>query len=315
VRILVTGSRGFVGRWVGAELERAGHERIPEAEGGDGRLEITDRAAVAVRIAETRPEAVIHLAAVSSGAEAALDPARAMAVAVGGTRAVIDALAALRARTGERPVLLIAGSAEVYGSPAAGDLPLTEVSPLRPVTPYALAKSAQEEIALREGTTAGLRVIAVRAFNHTGPGQTASFAIPAFASRILAAKANGASSIVVGDIDLRRDLADVRDVADAYRRLVEFVAAADGDDVAPDGLVVNVGSGRAVLLRDVVAELADLAGVTIEPVIDTTLLRSGEAREIRADVSRLSGLTGWTPTIPLRQTLIDILRAQESAPD
>lgn len=306
MRILVTGSRGFVGRWVGAELERAGHERLPETEGANGRLEITDRAAVIARIAETRPQAVIHLAAVSSGAASARDPARALAVAVDGTLAVIAGLAAVRERTGERPILLVAGSAETYGSPAADELPLDESSPLRPATAYAMTKVAQEAVSLRHGAAAGLRVIAVRAFNHTGPGQSTAFAVPAFASRIAAARASGASSIIVGDIDVRRDLTDVRDVADAYRRLVELAAA---EGVPPDGLVVNVASGRSVLMRDVVAELADLADVAIEPIIDPALLRAGEAREIRGDPSRLETLTGWTATIPLRQTLRDVLDA------
>jgi GDP-4-dehydro-6-deoxy-D-mannose reductase len=304
VRILVTGSRGFVGRWVVAELERAGHEWIPETEDPGGRLEITSRETVVARIAETRPDAVVHLAAVSSGAAVAGNPGRALDIAVGGTLAVIAGLAGLDTRPGERPILLVTGSAEVYGRPGANDLPLSEAAPIRPTTAYALTKAAQESVALHHGRAAGLRVIAIRAFNHTGPGQSTSFVVPAFASRILAAGVSGSPTISVGDIDLRRDLTDVRDVAEAYRRLLELGTQ---DGLPPDGLVVNVASGRSNLLRDVVAELADLAGVKVRPVVDPALLRAGESQEIRGDASRLHGLTGWTPSIPLRQTLRDIL--------
>ena len=240
MRVLVTGSHGFVGRWVGAELHRAGHEVIPETSAPAGRLEVTDRGSVVARLLETSPDAVIHLAAVSSPAAAARDPMRALAVAVDGTRAVIEGLGAVRTRTGGRAILLVTGSSEVYGAPTPDLLPLGEAAPLRPATAYARAKAAQEATALRDGPAAGLRVIAVRAFNHTGPGQSPTYAVPAFATRIVAARRAGATSIVVGDIDVRRDLTDVRDVVDAYRRLIEL--AAQGG-VAADGLVVNVRLG------------------------------------------------------------------------
>lgn len=304
MRVLVTGSRGFVGRWVGAELQTAGHELIAETIDLDGRLEVTDHAAVRGRLLDSSPDAVIHLAAVSSATVADRDPKRALAVAVEGTRAVIAGLEAVGTRTGGHPILLVAGSGEVYGVPTPDQLPLGEAAPLRPATAYARAKVAQEATALRDGSTAGLRVIAVRAFNHTGPGQSPAFAVPAFAARIVAAREAGASSIVVGDIDVRRDLTDVRDVANAYRRLIELAARGG---VGAEGLVVNMASGRSVLLRDVVAQLARLAGVAIEPITDPGLLRAGQPLEIRGDPARLEGLTGWRAAIPLETTLRDVL--------
>ncbi len=310
MRVLVTGSRGFVGPWVGAELERAGHEWVPESPVPGGRLEVTDRTAVVARLKETRPDAVIHLAAVSSPPAAARDSGKALRIAVDGTRAVIEGLAEARPRNGDPPILLVAGSGEIYGAPAPNELPLTELSSIHPASAYAKAKAAQEDTALRSGSAAGLRVIAVRAFNHTGPGQSPTFAVPAFAARILVARETGASSIVVGDIDVRRDLTDVRDVADAYRRLIELAA---GGGVDAEGLVVNVASGRSVLLRDVVAQLALLAGVAIEPVADPALLRAGQPREIRGDPGRLHRLTGWRPSISLETTLRDVLVGMEPA--
>ncbi len=156
------------------------------------------------------------------------------------------------------------------------------------------------------GAAAGLRVIAVRAFNHTGPGQRPIYAVPAFAERILDAMADGRPTFRVGDLDVRRDLTDVRDVAVAYRRLVEVAW-----EVAPSmaSQVVNVASGRAITLRDVVANLIELAGANLRPVTDPSLLRPGESAEIRGDPSRVRDLTGWRPTIPLDRTLRDVLEA------
>ena len=133
----------------------------------------------------------------------------------------------------------------------------------------------------------------MRAFNHTGPGQRPVYAIPAFAARIRAAVAAGHGTFPVGDLDVWRDLSDVRDVAIAYRRLVE-VAAIGGTSLR--GLVVNVASGRSVALREVVATLVELSGSSIEAVTHPSLLRPGEAREIRGDPARLHELTGWRPS-------------------
>jgi GDP-4-dehydro-6-deoxy-D-mannose reductase len=257
-------------------------------------------------IADFQPDAVAHLAAVSHAADVADDPGRALEIAVGGVFSVIAALTAARAAGRPDPVLLVTGSSEVYGVPGPGDLPLVETSVPRPETPYAFTKAAQEGVALAAGPQHGIRVIVTRSFNHTGPGQKPSFVIPAFAHRILAAAASGGREVPVGNLEVRRDLSDVRDVATAYRQLLELGAAGE---TPREGIIVNVASGRSVELREVFGRLASLAGVAVTPVTDAALIRRRDAPEIRADLSRLQELTGWRPAIDLDTTLSDVLQA------
>jgi GDP-4-dehydro-6-deoxy-D-mannose reductase len=304
MRVLVTGATGFVGRWLIAELEAGGHEVL--ASGGSTRsgerrpVEVTDRSAVTAEIGRHRPDAVAHLAAVSFGPDAASDPGRALAINVGGTINVVGALGAL----GGARALLVTGSSEVYGAPDPHDLPLDEASAIAPRGTYGLTKVAQEAIALAHGRAMGLRVVATRSFNHAGPGQRTDFAIPAFASRIVAARQAGERSIRVGNIDVRRDITDVRDVVRAYRRLLELAA---GGGTPADGLVVNVASGTSVAMRDVLAGLSAVAGFEVEPAIDPGLVRSDDPPDIRGDATRLRALTGWRPEIPLERTLADVM--------
>lgn len=298
MKVLVTGATEFVGRWLVRDLETAGHEVV--APGDPHRLDVTDRAAVEAVIAATRPDAVAHLAAVSFGPEALREPARAMLINVGGTINVVEALGSLGSQAG----LLVAGSSEVYGSPNAADLPLGEDAPLRPRSPYALTKAAQEAVALRLGSERGLRVVVCRSFNHTGPGQRSDFAIPAFASRILVAQAAGERRIRVGNVDARRDIGDVRDVVRAYRLLLEHLQAGG---LPNEDRIANVATGTSVAMRDAIEGLSSAAAYPVELETDPALIRREDAPDIRGDSTRLHRLTGWRPEIPLEQTLRDVL--------
>lgn len=298
MRILVTGATGFVGRWLVRELEGAGHEVV--SPGDQVRLDVTDRAGVETGVAAVRPDAIVHLAAVSFGPDAGREPAQALAVNVGGTINVVQALGSI----GRPAILLVPSSSEVYGPPDPADLPLAETAPIRPRAPYALTKAAQEAIALRLGPEHGVWVVVCRSFNHTGPGQRVDFAIPAFASRILAAQATGERQIRVGNVDVRRDIGDVRDVVRAYRLLLEL--AHDGGTPA-EGLVVNVATGTSVAMRDAIAGLSAAAGYSVELEPDAALIRADDAPDIRGDSTRLRALTGWRPEIPLDQTLNDVI--------
>lgn len=298
MRVLLTGASGFAGRWLMAELAANGHKTValpPD-------LDVRDADAVREALRKARPDAVVHLAAMAYAPDAATDPGLAFAVAVGGTVNVLEAI-----REGSPPpALLVSGSSEVYGAPAPEDLPLTEATPLRPHTPYALSKTAQEAVVLAYAARYGLNAVVARSFNHAGPGQRNEFVVPALAGRVLEFARGRADDIPVGNIDVQRDLSDVRDVVGAYRLLLEGAA---GGGLGAGGRVVNVSSGKSVALRTVAEDLCRLAGVEPNFRVDPAHVRSHDAPEIRGDHSLLTKLTGWEPVWTLDRTLASIWAA------
>ena len=295
MRVLVTGAGGFVGSWLTEGLRSAGHQTLADGE----RIDVTHLRDVRHAVSETLPDAIAHLAAVSFAPDAAANPANAMEVAVGGTTNVLEAV-----RSMPHPaVVLVAGSSEVYGLPASEDLPLREDSPLHPRKAYALSKAAQESVALAYAARFDLRVVVTRSFSHTGPGQADHFVVPAMTRRVHELAIGASRDIRVGNLDVRRDMSDVRDVAEAYRLLLEL--AVGGDPVAR-GLVVNVCSGRSVAVRWIVEELCRLARVEPRLRVDPDLVRPNDAPDVRGDPTLMHQLTGWQAHTPLTTTLAEM---------
>ena len=298
MRVFVTGLGGFVGRWLAQELQAAGHEVTGPA--GQHELDITDRASLQAALRDAAPDAVAHLAAVAYAPDAREDPARAFATNVGGTVNLLESVRGLEVE----PVLLVTSSSEVYGVPDPGELPLRESSPLAPRSPYALSKVAEESVALAYAARQGWRLVVVRAFNHSGPGQRPQFVVPALARRVAAVRSGDEPLIRVGNVDVRRDFTDVRDVVRAYRLLLE--GASSTDVPATGGAIYNVCSGRTVAIRWIVEQLCRLAGIPARLAIDPDLVRSVDAPEVRGDASRLATAVGWRPERRLEQMLADV---------
>ena len=284
---LIVGGTGFVGRHLAAELTP---DYAVTAVGRD--TDIRDAAVVRALVARARPDVVVNLAAVTTVRETVDDPGLAHAVAVDGLRNLLEALA--DQDFGGR--LLQVSSSEVYGHPGPADLPLTENAPPRPMSPYAAGKLAAEDLC---HACNAFDVIVARPFTHIGPGQSDRFAAASFARQIAGIEAGlSAPALSVGRLDATRDLTDVRDVAAAYRAILERGAS---------GATYNVCSGVETPMRAVLDELIALSGLPIAVVEDSGLVRGAEQRRLRGAHDRLTADTGWTPRIPLAQTLIDIL--------
>jgi GDP-4-dehydro-6-deoxy-D-mannose reductase len=177
--------------------------------------------------------------------------------------------------------------------------PLTEDAPLAPASPYGFSKLAQDQLALRAWGDHHVDVVVARPFNHIGPRQTPSFSVPSFARQIALIEAGRAEpTLHVGNLEAQRDLSDVRDVADAYERLL-----ADG----ASGRAYNICSGHAVRIGEVLDRLIGLSSTPVRVVVDPDRLRPDDTPVVVGDPARIRRELGWTPRHTLAETLRDTL--------
>jgi GDP-4-dehydro-6-deoxy-D-mannose reductase len=302
-RILVTGANGFVGPHLARALagDRAQVHGIGLGEAPAGAalaswrvLDVLDRPALEAAVADCRPEAVVHLAGQSSAARSFTDSAGTFQVNVAGTWNLLEAVR----RSAPRARVLVVGSGEAYGPQAEGSR-TAEDTPFSPVSPYALSKAAADAIAEAGARGYGLDVVRVRSFSHTGPGQTPDFVVPAFARQIVAIEDGRVEPVLrAGNLEVTRDLADVRDVVRAYVALLER---------GRSGAAYNVCRGDGVKLTDVVQRLIAQARTRVRVELDPARLRPADISWLVGDPSRIAGEIGWRAEIPLDRTLADVL--------
>ena len=294
VKLIVTGGSGFVGTHL-----RARYGGIPFAD-HDGRVDLCDAQRVRSAIAELKPAAVLHLAAQSSVAASFADPASTFSVNFHGTLNLLQALSAAEFQG----VFLYVGSADVYGRMSEAELPVREIQPLRPRSPYAVSKVAAEALCYQwSQTQKNFRIVLTRPFTQIGPGQDSRFAIADFAHQVAEMRSGRRSPIMVtGDLDVTRDFTDVRDAVRAYHLLLRN---------GKNGEVYNICSGQERSLRSLVDELLRIAGVQAEQRGDPARMRPAEQRRMVGDAGRIHAMLGWSPEISLTTTLTDILRKAE----
>ena len=287
MRALVTGADGFVGLHLVGYLTAEGDQVVPSS------CDVTNRDAIVAEFARADADVVYHLAGQADVGGSWQNPVETIRVNVEGTLNVLDAARL----AGCRRVVAIT-SADVYGRISEADLPIRETHDLQPVSPYAASKAAAEMVCIQAGLAHGLEVVRVRAFNHLGPGQSDRFVASAIASRIAACEREGSTVVQVGTLDARRDFTDVRDVVRAYRSLMTSGRA---------GEVYNVCSGTDRSVREVTDILVNLSTTDITLETDPALVRPVDLRVLRGDNTKISGCTDWSPTIPIEQTLEDLL--------
>ncbi len=304
MKVLVTGYLGFVAGHLkriflehGAEV--FGVDRIAATD-TDGlvdyaQLDLMDRDAVKCLLAEMKPDAIVHLAAVSSVGQSWQQPSECFRNNTSIFLNVVESVRALNLKTR----ILSVGSSEVYGNLSADEMPLREMRELHPSSPYAVARVAQEMLSRLYVENYGLDIVMTRSFNHIGPGQRPQFVIPSFLRQLTEIKKNGGDGVMaVGNVDVVRDFSDVRDVVDAYWKLLLH---------GKRGRVYNVCSGQGRSLREIIDMMSALLEVKVSLRVDQSLVRPTDNAVIIGDNSRIQEELGWTPSYCFERTLQDML--------
>jgi GDP-4-dehydro-6-deoxy-D-mannose reductase len=274
-------------------------DRLPE-------VDVRDADALARVVRDFAPDAVVHLAAVAYVPYAQAHPEETFAVNVGGTRHLMEAVRQHRPRAR----VLVVTTSEIYRPEANGRTAMDEDHPLAPRNAYAASKAEADALAAEAAARDGLHVVRVRPFNHTGPRQEPRYVCADFASQVAAAELGRRDPVIrVGNLEVWRDISDVRDIVRGYILAMER---------GRPGGVYNLCSGRAVRIREVLDRLVGLARVPIRTEVEPARWRSVENPWFQGNGARAQRELGWAPAISLEQTLTDLLdfwRAQPRAGD
>jgi len=293
--VLVTGAGGFVGRHLVPALKTA----FPRMRiiGLDRALNVADRNSVFETFADLRPDMCIHLAAVAAIETARADPSRAWAVNFQGALNVADAILARAAQCR----LIFASSADCYGSSFLSGPPVDETTALAPISGYAATKAAAD-LALGAMAAGGLRLLRLRLFNHTGPGQTENFAVPAFAGQIARMEAGLAPpEMAVGALHVERDFLDIRDVCAAYAACIAKF------DEMPKNQIFNIASGHPVRIGAILNKLLARSACKIRVLADPGKMRPIEIPRLTGAAQKARDVLNWQPVHGLDETLDTVL--------
>ena len=307
MRVLITGAGGFVGYHLAAHLGQARKnaqligttlfesERVHPAISENRLIDLKDFMQARALLAETRPDAVYHLAAQAFVPRSFEEPWETLENNILAQLNIIRACLDLKLR----PRILIVSSAEIYGEVSAKQLPLDEDSAIRPTNPYSVSKVAQDMLGLQYYLSHDLPIMRARPFNHIGPGQNGRFVAPAFAMQIASIEECRREAVInVGNLTAKRDFTDVRDIVRAYRLIIEN---------GRPGEAYNVASGQAYSIRQLLDILLGLSAMDIDVRVDPARLRPVDVPEIRGDASKLRRDAGWRPSLTFEETLQDVL--------
>jgi nucleoside-diphosphate-sugar epimerase len=297
-RVLVTGINGFTGAYLARALKACGHFVIGTARHSDHDsakeadqilfADLADAASLNNVLQQSRPDHVMHFAAISSVAHRDVD-----AIYKTNLIGTLNLLQALCDSPSPIDRVLLASTAHVYGNSRGGRL--NENSPASPSNHYGISKLAMEQVA---GLYADrLSITTVRPFNYTGVGQSTNFIIP----KLIDSARRRITKIELGDLDVSRDFSDVRAIVDCFVRLLDAPNAVGG--------IFNVCSGQCYRLRDVITMIEELADLTFEIGVNPAFVRRDEIQELYGCNDRLEAAIGPTNMPNLRETLRWMLKA------
>src|SRR5712664_2628239 len=310
MRILITGITGFVGSHLAEFALARGvdvfgsvrwRSKMEHIEGFRDRVtliesDLRDLLSVRTVLEQARPDYIIHLAAQSFVHASWQTPVETFYTNVVSQMNLFEVMRQL----GSSARFLVIGSSEEYGLVEPDELPIRETNPLRPLSPYAVSKVTQDLMGFQYFKSYGLDIVRARAFNHSGPRRGEVFATSSFAKQIAEAEAGLREPFVsVGDLKPTRDFSDVRDIVQGYWTLLERGTA---------GEVYNLCSGvdwSIERMLNFLMSQSTLDRLEIRP--DPARLRPSDVPTLRGCAEKIQHAVGWTPRIPLEQTLGDLL--------
>ncbi len=306
-RVFITGATGFVGRHLMSALQPPGYSlygttypHLPRpGEENIRYLDLRSERDVFETVKFAQPDWIFHLAAVSNVRQSWERQRETMETNAMGTFFLFEAV---KKFVSEARILFVSSS-DIYGvMPGAGGTaarPFSEDDPFQLVSPYALSKFCGELMAGFYHRSEGLDVVITRPFPHTGPGQSSDFVCPDWARQVIQIERGNQEPVLrVGNTDVLRDFTDVRDSVRAYIMLLEKAKA---------GEVYNVCSGRATALREILEILLSSATRDVRVEKAPEKLRKVDIPCLVGDNSKIRTDIGWEPSIPLEQTLMDLL--------
>jgi GDP-4-dehydro-6-deoxy-D-mannose reductase len=311
MNVLITGITGFAGSHL-AEYILASHpgvkvhgivrwrSRMDNIAGILGQVELheadlKDMVSLKKVLAASRPELIFNLAAQSFVPTSWRLPAETFMINAVGQLNLFESVLDLKLD----PRIQIAGSSEEYGMVHADEVPMKESNPLRPLSPYAVSKVAQDLMGYQYFKSYGLKVVRTRGFNHTGPRRGDVFVTSNFSKQVAEIEKGKRDPVIhVGNLDAKRDFTDVRDMVRAY-----WLAAEKGEP----GDVYNLGTGTAISMHRLLDMLSALSRTKFRIQVDPDRLRPSDVQILQADSTKFRKLTGWAPTIPFEKTLSDLL--------
>ncbi len=309
MRALITGINGFVGGYLADHLlnlgiEVWGTDLVKDLTFRNNninyrQMDILNYSEVQKVLDECLPDYIFHLAAQSSAAISWDNPQMTMNVNVNGTINLLESIRCMRENFGNNPKILLIGSSEEYGFVNQEDMPIGEKQKVNPGNPYAVSKIAQTLLGQVYARAYGLNIVMVRAFNHIGPKQSPTFVVADFAKRIAEIeKGRREPILLVGNLEAERDFTDVRDIVEAYNRLIEQGKA---------GEIYNVGSGKAYKIQYLLDCLLSYTKINIRIENDPDRMRPSDVPIIYCDSSKIQSIINWQPKHKIEDTLFEVL--------
>ncbi len=315
-KVLITGITGFVGSHLAdyilanfPEVQILGLARWRSSTDNISHIldkitlefgDLSDLPSLKTVLSKEKPDVIFHLGAQSYVPFSFSSPIATLNANVIGTCNLLEAVKELKFASNYDPVIHICSSSEVYGQVKENEVPIKEDNPLRPASPYAVSKVAEDMLGFQYWLSWKIRTIRTRMFTHTGPRRGEVFVVSNFARQVAAIEVGLLPPVVkVGNLESVRTFSDVRDAVRAYWLLV---------DKCPPGEVYNIGGVETMTIGEMLNKLLKFSATpNIKVEVDQQRLRPSDVTLQIPSIDKFVKATGWKPEIKFEKTLEDTL--------